>query len=179
MNNKYLFTAIAIIIVIAGGLFFYKQTQAPTEPSPQSLEDSLETKETNDEATETNTTETPTTSNAKESATQNAEQGQLSGEPTAPDDANVAVVEVMYDGKTFSPSTVTIQKGDIVVFKNNSGKDFWPASDSHPSHTIYPEFDSKAKIASGSKFQFKFTKVGSWGYHDHINSSATGTVIVK
>lgn len=96
-------------------------------------------------------------------------------EVDAPD---ILVVEVSYDGKAYSPSSVSIKTGDVVIFKNNSSVDFWPASAPHPAHTDYPEFDAKKAIAPGGKFQFSFTKVGTWKFHDHLNPSAYGSVTV-
>ena len=46
---------------------------------------------------------------------------------------NIMVYEIVYDGSGFSPAILTIQKGDIVIFKNVSSGSFWPASDSSKS----------------------------------------------
>src|SRR3989344_2321438 len=43
----------------------------------------------------------------------------------------------------FSPSEITIRKGDKVTFTTALGKEFWPASNLHPNHSIYPDFDPK------------------------------------
>ncbi len=91
---------------------------------------------------------------------------------------DVQVHEVIYDGTSFLPNSLEIKAGDIVFFKNESAKSFWPASDPHPSHTAYPEFDAKASLAAGATFDFKFIKVGTWGFHDHLRPAATGTIIV-
>jgi plastocyanin len=92
---------------------------------------------------------------------------------------DILVVEVGYDGQKFNPDTVSIKAGDIVIFRNNSGQDFWPASGPHPTHTAYAEFDAKAAVAPKGKFQFKFEKAGQWAFHDHLNPSATGVVNVS
>ncbi len=148
------------------------ETQLDSEQNSQNLEDKL----VEDQKTTDNTM--PATSSTPTTNSNNEEQGQFSGEDdiTSPD---VAVFEVSYDGTSFTPKTITIKQGDIVVFKNNSNKDFWPASNNHPSHTLYPEFDPKKSIAPGGKFEFKFLKTGTWGFHDHKNDDATGTIIVK
>jgi plastocyanin len=78
----------------------------------------------------------------------------------------------------FMPQEVTIKKGGTVTFTTNNGKPFWPASDPHPSHSIYPEFDPRAPIAADSTWSFSFDKVGNWGYHDHLRSYYTGTIHV-
>jgi hypothetical protein len=66
-----------------------------------------------------------------------------------------------------------------VYFKNSTGADFWPASDLHPTHLIYPEFDPKKPIASGQTWSFVFTKAGTWKYHNHLNPLQTGRVVIE
>ena len=87
---------------------------------------------------------------------------------------------VTYNSQGFSPKTVTIKKGETVVFENKTGKNASVASDAHPTHLIYPEFDQyKTDQRGKDEFRFTFTKVGTWGYHDHLNASQGGTVIVE
>ena len=62
---------------------------------------------------------------------------------------------------------------------DNPNESFWPASNIHPTHMIYPEFDAKRPVASGKDWSFTFTKKGTWRYHDHLNPEATGTVVVE
>lgn len=78
----------------------------------------------------------------------------------------------------FFPSEITINKGDIIVFTTSAGKDFWPASDLHPTHGVYPEFDPKRPLNSGESWSFKFEKVGKWNFHDHLRSNYVGVVEV-
>jgi plastocyanin len=89
-------------------------------------------------------------------------------------------VTVTYDGTSFSPATVTINKGDTVKFTNNSTTTkMWVASAPHPTHTDYPGFDRKAALSQGQSYSFTFTKVGSWKYHNHVKPTSYGTVVVK
>lgn len=108
--------------------------------------------------------------------------------------ANIAIpkVSVSYTKDGFSPSTITVKKGTEVSFSNESGKDFWPASAMHPTHTVYPGssitkcgtadaskiFDTCTGVKSGGSWSFVFNEVGSWKYHNHLNASHFGTVIV-
>ncbi len=180
MKNKGIMIAILVVIVgVAGFLLFNPKkdtSQLASEQSSKNSADSI----TDDKNTTPDTTNPTTSPNTTTSTKDNSEetQGQFSGEDdiTSPD---VAVFEVSYDGTSFSPKTTTINAGDIVVFKNDSQSDLWPASDPHPTHTNYPEFNAQKSIAPGGKFEFKFTKVGTWGYHNHKNHDATGTIIVK
>lgn len=90
---------------------------------------------------------------------------------------NNIVISMTEDG--FFPSTINIKQGETVVFKNDGAQDHWPASAIHPTHLVYPEFDSKKSVASGDSWSFAFTKKGSWRYHDHLNPTFTGTINVE
>lgn len=88
-------------------------------------------------------------------------------------------IRVIYNSQGFSPKTVTIKKGDSVVFENKTGKAASVASDEHPTHLLYPEFDQYKTAQRGkTEFSFTFEKVGTWKYHDHLNPTMTGTVVV-
>ncbi len=88
-------------------------------------------------------------------------------------------VQVVYTSNGFTPQTVTIKKGDTVTFENKTGRSASVASNNHPTHLLYPEFDQyKTDQRGKDEFKFTFTKVGSWGYHDHLNAGMGGTVIV-
>jgi len=101
---------------------------------------------------------------------------------TSTSDAGGAVkkeTKVTYNAQGFSPKTVTIKKGETVVFENKTGKSASIASDEHPTHLLYPEFDQYKTDARGqTEFKFTFEKAGTWKYHDHLNASMVGTVIV-
>lgn len=87
-----------------------------------------------------------------------------------------AVVKMGKDG--YEPQNFRIKKGTKVTFENVSGGLRWPASDFHPSHLLYPEFDPKEPVAKESKWTFEFDKVGEWGYHDHLAPYITGRIQV-
>jgi len=86
------------------------------------------------------------------------------------------VVELRQDG--FYPEEIIIRQGDTVAFITIAGKSFWPASNIHPAHTIYPEFDPKESISPEDSWSFKFTEPGLWKYHDHIQANHTGKITV-
>ncbi len=79
----------------------------------------------------------------------------------------------------FDPQTITINSGDTVRFTNQADATAWPASDPHPTHTDYPGFDAKQSLSKGQTYSFTFTRIGTWGYHNHLNPSMKGTIIVK
>lgn len=79
----------------------------------------------------------------------------------------------------FVPNSITIKKGDTIIVRTTAGKHFWPASDIHPTHGIYPEFDPQDAIAPNKTWSFKFEKIGKWRFHDHLAPYFTGTIIVE
>lgn len=87
------------------------------------------------------------------------------------------IIELKDDG--FYPKEVKIKKNDTIQFINKASRSVWPASDLHPSHDIYPEFDPKKPIAPGGSFRFNFQKVGTWYFHDHLRPNLKGLVIVE
>ena len=80
---------------------------------------------------------------------------------------------------SFSPSTINIKKGETVAWINKDSQFRWPASNIHPTHEIYSEFDSKQPLAQGEAWLFTFENVGQWRFHDHLISRLKGTVIVE
>lgn len=82
------------------------------------------------------------------------------------------------DDNGFMPDSMTIKKGERVVFENKGKEAHWPASNIHPTHLIYPEFDPKNPIKPGENWEFIFQKVGIWRFHDHLFPDFTGSVVV-
>lgn len=81
--------------------------------------------------------------------------------------------------KGFEPALLNIKKGDKIVFESISNNFFWPASDLHPSHLVYPDFDSGQGVPKGQSWTFEFNKVGKWEYHDHLSPTNRGVVVVN
>lgn len=78
----------------------------------------------------------------------------------------------------FEPQEITVDIHSTVRFINEDDADRWPASNLHPTHTIYPEFDPKEPIAPGKLWEFHPRKAGSWKYHDHLFPHLRGTLVV-
>lgn len=102
------------------------------------------------------------------------------------------VIEMTASG--FSPDTITVSAGETVTFVNKDTVKRWPATDIHPTHTVYPGsdikacfnggdssgmFDSCRGLEPGETYSFTFTEVGTWDYHDHLKARFTGTVVVE
>lgn len=69
----------------------------------------------------------------------------------------------------FSPADITVRSGTQVVFKNTDTTAHLPASNPHPNHTDLPGFDALKGLTNGETYSFTFTKLGKWGFHDHLN----------
>ena len=79
----------------------------------------------------------------------------------------------------FDDDVVDIRSGDIVRWVNRDSQPHWPASNAHPAHTNLPGFDALRPLGPGESYEFTFTQLGAFGYHDHLNPFVTGKVIVK
>jgi plastocyanin len=89
----------------------------------------------------------------------------------------IAQVSITKDG--FAPSTVTIKAGNIVE---------WTSSDDAGTHIVaanplkvHSELPSllSTQLGQGAIYRYKFTKAGTYHYHDEVNPQLNGTVIVK
>lgn len=85
---------------------------------------------------------------------------------------------VKYTDTGFLPVTVTVKQGTTVTFTNDSTSGMWVASAVHPTHQLLPGFDQLTSSAKGTSYDYTFTKVGTWKYHNHVAPSFTGTVVV-
>jgi plastocyanin len=86
---------------------------------------------------------------------------------------------IVLEEEGYKPSEISIKKGDTVTFKTALDKPFWPASNIHPTHGIYSEFDPKEPIMPDRNWSFKFDKAGNWKFHDHLAPYYTGTITVS
>ncbi len=78
----------------------------------------------------------------------------------------------------FVPTTLDIQKDQKVCWTNNDTVDRWPASNIHPTHEIYSEFDPQRGVVPGETWCFTFDQPGIWKFHDHLLPELNGTVNV-
>lgn len=85
---------------------------------------------------------------------------------------------VTVTNKGFEPQTITIKKGQRIVWTNKSGASVTVNSDAHPTHLLWP-FLNLGQFANGSSVSVVFEKAGKYTYHNHFNPSQTGTVIAE
>ncbi len=77
---------------------------------------------------------------------------------------------VMISDFAFVPSSVTINKGDTIVWKH----------DDVATHTVVsPGLFETQNLERGGSFSFKFDTAGTYDYYCGIHSSMRGTVVVK
>lgn len=93
-------------------------------------------------------------------------------------DPKTSVHTVVLTEYGFEPEQLVIKVGDKVIFNSELQTPYWPASNLHPSHTIYPEFDSLDAIFPPSNWEFIFDRVGEWKYHDHLSADKRGLIVV-
>ena len=168
MNNKIIIGVIVVLVVLVGGYFWVTgmNKEIPNDQATVPTDS-----QTNNE------TPVPVVNVEVES------------------NANVTTTnyEVVYTNSGFSSSPLTIKVGDTVTFKNQSSGNMWVGSAMHPTHMVYSgtnlqahcpdaennDFDQCQNGAPGTSWSFTFTKAGSWGYHNHANSTHFGKIIVE
>jgi len=87
------------------------------------------------------------------------------------------VVVLKEDG--FEPRDIRVTRGTTVTFTTERPNKFWPASNAHPAHDVYPQFDPKRVLGPEESWSFTVDAVGAWGYHDHVRSYFTGIIYVE
>lgn len=105
-----------------------------------------------------------------------------SGQQAVKQEPQGDVVAVTYNPAGLDKKDVTIKVGDWIEFRNSDLKAHWPASNPHPSHTDYPEFDPQAAVKPGDTWRFRFMKAGDWKFHDHMSgrdAKVQGVIHVK
>lgn len=157
MSKKAWIVVIGLVLVL-GGFFFLKnnQTTNVSTGNEQMMEENMEVG--GDQMMEEGT--------STEEGVVN--EGVTIGGPTE--------VAIAYSDGGFSPKTMTIQKGTVVVFTNVGGRDMWIMSGVDADNMTLPAFNQK-KV--GTSYSFAFNEVGTYEYHNEAYPTHTGTIIVK
>lgn len=85
---------------------------------------------------------------------------------------------VSYSSSGFSPAQIKVKVGEKVEFKNTSGGKIQVNSVPHPTHTSFPELNIGV-IDAGQMKSVTLTRVGTYSYHNHLNASQGGTIVVE
>ncbi|HEV7121241.1 MAG TPA: cupredoxin domain-containing protein [Candidatus Paceibacterota bacterium] len=168
-NNNAIIAIVIIVILVIGGYFLFAHKASAPTTSPT--------------ASTSVTTDTAATSSAGTNASAAAANATAST-PTV----------VTYTDSGFSPRTFAVKLGTTVRFVNNSSHGMWVAVGNHPTHTLYDgttetshcsngtdttgTFDECKAVDPGTVYSFTFDKAGTFPFHNHVQSSDTGTITV-
>lgn len=86
-------------------------------------------------------------------------------------------VDIVYTGYGFSPDEFGLAVGATVTIINESSKDLEFASDPYPTNAENPEMNI-GRIAPGESKSFQVTKAGLWGYHNNLEPTEHGRLVV-
>jgi plastocyanin len=86
---------------------------------------------------------------------------------------------VMYYKGCFVPQALTIKPGTSIIFTDYGDDKMWVATDPYPKENGLRGFNSGQAWAKGQSYGYTFEKVGTYGYHNHVIPSDTGTIVVK
>lgn len=103
--------------------------------------------------------------------------GTVTGPSVSPSAQKGSLV-ISYSNNGFSPNPATVKVSQAIEFKNDSGTDVQVNSANHPTHLLFPELNIGV-IAPGESKSVTLTKPGTYKYHNHLNASQTGTIIVE
>lgn len=92
-------------------------------------------------------------------------------------DQTAATIHITAQG--FDPRNMEITKEESVLFINDDVSAHWPASDVHPLHTTCPGFDALRGLKTGEQYRIAFTKSQTCPFHDHLDPSLAGSIVIK
>lgn len=152
--NKWVIGIVIVLLVLIGGYYFIIK-------NPSSSQDNSATNTTVSNGTNATNNPDSSTIDSTTSGTQSTQQ---------------ATVKLTQNG--FDPSTLTIKAGTKVTWVNQSGETATVNSDPHPIHTDYPPLNLD-EFSNGGTLSLTFDKPGTYGYHNHLNPSEHGTIVVQ
>jgi plastocyanin len=92
-------------------------------------------------------------------------------------DGHPVIVQITSGG--FSPSTVTIAQGQRVEWINTDSIPHQPATDPFPLEDGLPGFRASSPLTFNQSYTYRFTQIGTFGYHDHLDPfQLSGKVVV-
>lgn len=150
MNKKVLIGIIAAAGIILLGAWAYMMSQPGTDNN----------------TVDTPAPATPTPAETSEAPTPT----ETATEPTT-------AATIAFTDSGFTPSTTTVKKGAVITVTNDSTVNVQFSSADHPSHETRPELNMKM-LRPGESGTVTITEVGTWGFHDHLDATKTGKIVV-
>lgn len=102
----------------------------------------------------------------------------ISSEMSSPTSVASEAVQIMISSSGFSPGQVVIKTGTKVTWNNQSGSVVAINSAVHPTHLLYPPLNL-GEVADGSSVELIFDQSGTYKYHNHLNPTQFGTIVVE
>lgn len=97
---------------------------------------------------------------------------------TSPSSEQSSAATITYSDNGFSPAKLTVQSGSTVTIKNTSSQPMQLDSNPHPVHTDDTDLNV-GLVEPGQSKTFTVHKTGTFGYHNHLNPSDTGTIVIQ
>ena len=160
--NKVPLILIIVVLLLAGVLVLSKNKNQGMTGSGRQVQQSVEV-EDKDEAGE------------KEDEAPGKEDAEDKDED---ENDNERVTTVSLTDAGFEPQTVNVKVGAKVEWMNNTNQTGNVSSAMHPTHLIYPALNL-GDFEPGNSVSLVFSEAGSYKYHDHLNPSKFGTVVVE
>lgn len=148
--NKNILIAL-VVVLLAGGAFVLLNNNSNKQPSVTNTENQAPTVE-------------PTSMEKSPSE-----------EPEA---MSKTETKVTLTSTGFEPKSITVKVGDKVVWINKSGNTATVDSAQHPTHLVYPKLNL-GNFEDGEEVSLVFDEAGKYNYHNHLNASQFGTVVVE
>ncbi len=87
--------------------------------------------------------------------------------------------QVIYADGCFLPNPLKIKAGESVIFTDKDEKEMWIESDKKGDDLILRNFTSGQSWSVGQSYSYKFSKTGSYGYHNKKKPQDVGRIIVQ
>jgi plastocyanin len=96
--------------------------------------------------------------------------------------AQVGAATITATGSGFEPAKVTVKSGEAITWVNKSAQTVSIGSDNHPTHTLDPDLTGGQfiiELAPGESKTVPVNVKGTHGYHNHLQPSQKGTVVIE
>ena len=98
--------------------------------------------------------------------------------PSQDTSQNISQNVVKITSSGFEPQEITIKAGESVTWENDDTTPHQVMSAVHPTHLVYPPLNI-GLINPGESKSLVFPEAGTYKYHDHLNPTLTGQVVVQ